>query len=237
MRGYSIVIPSCTASNLQPCLDALQLQQPGGLLRVMVYDTDDTGGVEQVCEDYRVHRIIGYRPFIFSQAFNVCSWLCSKDDIILLNDDALLVTWNGFDKLHAASDTWQIVSSSVKGTVGGAEQEYRPGNGEGVRRVSHHTVVFICVHIARTLINEIGLMDDRLTGYGYDDDLYCLQTRAAGYLLGVYDKCIVEHGTLPSTYRKPDRMPSLEPNQRIFEKIVKEKVLEKYWPVPFRYSL
>ena len=67
------------------------------------------------------------------------------------------------------------------------------------------TVAFVCVYIPRRIIDLVGLLDDRLTGYGREDDLYCLKVRRAGLKIGVWHGCVVEHNSLPSSYRtRPD---------------------------------
>lgn len=239
MRDYTIIIPSCTGSNLRVCLEAIKTHQSDALTSVLVYDTDVTGEVEAVCTNYHITHVPGDLPFIFSRAINTCVELCPHNDVILLNDDATLRTPDGFNTLHRMCnlDTVGIVSAGIHGFVGNPEQSIRYDlSASTVREIyKSRTVVFICVHILHEVLRKIGPMDERLTYYGWDDDLYCLQARAAGYALGVYDGCVVEHGTLPSTYRKPGAMPDLDLNQRIFESIVREKGLAKWWPVPFKF--
>lgn len=238
MRDYVIIIPSCTENNLRVCLEALKSKQSGWRDKVIVYDSDLSGGVEKVCDDYRVIRAfdIGLRPFVFSRAVNECISLAPGHDVIILNDDAVLQTIGGFEKLHFEANIHQefgIVSSSILGFVGNPEQHHK--DTKYIRTADLHTVAFVCVHIRWEVIDKLGPMDERLIHYGWDDNLYCLQARAAGYKLGVYDGCIVEHGSLPSTYRKPNTVLNLDDNQKIFETIVLEKALGKWWPVPFKF--
>lgn len=236
MRDYAIIIPSCTGSNLRACLEAIKTHQSDALVNTLVYDTDLKGEVESVCRDYHVTRVLGDLPFIFSRAINTCVELCPNKDVILLNDDAVLITPGGFDALHRICnlDAVGIVSAGIHGFIGNPEQ-VASSPLTFVREAKSHTVTFVCVHILHEVIRKIGPMDERLIHYGWDDDLYCLQARAAGYGLGIYDGCVVEHGTLPSTYRKPGAMPSLDLNQRIFEGIVREKGLTFHWPVLFKF--
>lgn len=241
MRDYAIIIPSKTENNLRVCLEALKSKQPGWRERVIVYDNDHSGGVEQVCSDYNAMRLDGgLQPFIFSRAVNECISSCPDRDVIVLNDDAILRTVCGFDKLHYEASThpeFGILSSSVFGFVGNPEQCNKPNAiPPFIRTAKLHTVVFVCVHITRDVINKLGPLDERLIHYGWEDNLYCLQARASGYKLGVYDGCIVEHGSLPSTYRKPNAMPNTDLNQRIFESIVRRQGLEKHWPVAFKFN-
>ena len=224
MRDYTIIIPSCTENNLRVCLEALKSKQPGWRERVQVYDTDyRSNGIEKVCEEYGVTRDfdIGLRPFVFSRAVNECMEMAPDKDVIVMNDDTVLQTMSGLGKLHVEASThpeFGIVSSSILGLIGNPEQHNK--NSLSIRTTLSHTVAFVCVHISRSLIDKIGPLDERLIHYGWEDNLYCLQARAAGYKLGIFDGCIVEHGSLPSTYRTRKTV-NLDANLRIFEPIVR----------------
>jgi len=62
-------------------------------------------------------------------------------------------------------------------------------------------VAFICVYISRHCLGQVGYMDERYVDYGYDDDDYCLRVRNAGYKIGIYDGCKINHLGLPSVFR------------------------------------
>ncbi len=53
---------------------------------------------------------------------------------------------------------------------------------------------FACVWLRRKMIDEVGLLDERFTGYGCEDDDYCRRAREAGWKLGVTGSVAVEHG-------------------------------------------
>ena len=53
-------------------------------------------------------------------------------------------------------------------------------------------------------------MDERFSGYGFEDNDYCVRVRDAGMQLGIWDGCIVDHsGKLPSTFRTRSDIQSL----------------------------
>jgi GT2 family glycosyltransferase len=45
------------------------------------------------------------------------------------------------------------------------------------------------------MIQNIGLLDERFTGYGFDDDNYCLRARSAGYHTGITRQLRIKHGS------------------------------------------
>jgi GT2 family glycosyltransferase len=53
---------------------------------------------------------------------------------------------------------------------------------------------FVCVYIKRSVIDRIGLMDERFTGYGSDDVDYCQRAHAANFRLAVTPFVQIHHG-------------------------------------------
>jgi glycosyltransferase involved in cell wall biosynthesis len=233
-HGYAIIIPSRNEKNLQACLQAIKNNEPGGLKRVLVYDNDLSGGVRHVCEYFSVASASSGSTFVFSSAVNHCIQVCGDKDVIVMNDDAILQTPNGLTQLHNSGVG--IVSSSVSGFIGNPEQKNIHNPHVWLRPLPRHSyLAFVCVSLSRELINEIGLFDERLIHYGWEDTLYCIRALNAGYELWVNDLCTVEHSTLPSTYRKPGAMPDLDLNRKIFEQIIQEERLP--WPHGFQFPL
>jgi GT2 family glycosyltransferase len=66
-------------------------------------------------------------------------------------------------------------------------------------------VVFVCVFIPRRTIDAVGLLDERFTAYGWEDNDYCRRVREAGLKIGIFDGCYVDHGSLKSTFRGDPR--------------------------------
>jgi hypothetical protein len=88
---------------------------------------------------------------------------------------------------------------------------------------------FVCVYIPRTVIDRVGLLDERYVGYGYDDDDYCKRVRDAGLKLAVSGKCIVEHASLPSTFRSGQEV-SQERFSEMFA--LNRRLFEEKWKLP-----
>ena len=54
-------------------------------------------------------------------------------------------------------------------------------------------VPFVFVYICRELINAIGYMDERFTGYSFEDCDYCVRARRAGFLVGYANDVVIQH--------------------------------------------
>jgi GT2 family glycosyltransferase len=151
-----------------------------------------------------VRWVQGIKPFNFARNANH-GIAASTRDIILLNDDALLLTHGGFTALsqvgrERGNDSAPgAVAAAVKGVVGNPRQKVKDGN---ALRSEPRQLCFICVYLPRATLEAVGELDIRFDGYGYDDDDYCDRIRAAGLGLAVYDGCVVDHsGVLPSSFR------------------------------------
>lgn len=212
MRYLSVIIPSRTLSNLTPCVDAVQCHDYNDDI-IVVWDRSRQNDVLPATHDYRVSEV--KTPFIYSRSCNVGIEAAGQNDVILLNDDAMLRTMGGFTAMQrqAYEHPEFGIIAAVTNVTG---QEHQMPHSVGLREVPR-MVCFICVLIPRRTIDKVGLLDEDFIGYGYDDDSYCLQVRQHGLKVGVFDHCFVDHSSLQSTFRG-EQYPSaaFEENRQIF---------------------
>lgn len=218
--SFSVIILSNNIDNLRPCIREIRVNEPNA--RIVVVDDGLEG---MYVEDPRlsgphtipVTYVAGEKPFVFARNANIGIKCCIGDDVILLNDDAILKTPNGFSMLEAASKAHPEygVIAAVADSVGNPNQMIRmPGARVGLRD-EPRMVCFICVYIPRATIEKVGLLDERYTGYGLDDDDFCFSVRRAWLKIGVYDLCYVDHSTLRSSFRSY-KHADFKPNLKLF---------------------
>lgn len=199
--GLSVIIPSKNIANLDRCVAAVQERESAA--RVIVVDD----GIDWPMASLRPMQIVpGIHPFVFARNINEGIRAAGRDDVVLLNDDALLQTPGGFSLLQkAAQDNPQFgLIGSTTNNVGNGNQR----NQERGLREDPRMVCFVCVFIPRSTLDKIGLLDERFTAYGYDDDDFCLRVRRAGLKIGIHDGCFVDHRTLKSTFRGDPLKPA-----------------------------
>lgn len=191
--NLSVVIPSKTSSNLIPCVEAIRRNE--GDIRIIVVDNGLT------------HRVAGceyidwFKPFVFAAACNAGIRAAGNDNVCLTNDDALLESPGGFRLLQRAAEEnpeYGVVAATCN-NVGNTNQWQRNIGLRGDPRM----VCFVAVLIPQRTIQSVGLLDEEFTGYGFDDDSFCVRVRRASLKIGIHDGCYVDHGRLPSTYRSP----------------------------------
>jgi glycosyltransferase involved in cell wall biosynthesis len=193
---FSIIIPSKKPENLCACIAAIMQCEPN-LDPARIIVIDDGARARAAGKVPNVTWITGVQPFIFARNVNLgITFAPAHQDLILLNDDALLKTQGGFSALsEAAQYRWGLVSASTNfGNICQA-----PTGFPGVREDRTHVPSFICVYVPRETIKTVGLMDERFGPapiYGYCDNDYIRRTRAAGLRVGIFDPCFVDHSQM-----------------------------------------
>lgn len=244
---YSIIIPSRNATNLERCIAAIR--DAGDLSRIIVvWDTTPTPGVSgpEVASYHALgaYSVFGVAPFCFGRNINIGIQSAESDDVILLNDDALLkdskwpvrseLGFNGFRAMSLAfyyrDHNFGLVSATIQGPAHPVHMERESPDPLpdvlAIDRIRMRMVPFVCVFIPRSTIDRVGMLDERFFGtadgqevYGGEDDEYCYRVREAGFDLGVYGGCLVNHGTLPSTFRPDGKGRSLAGARARFREI------------------
>lgn len=213
MRSLSVVIPSKMVSNLIPCAEAVRQHEPNMRI-ILVNDGINPPDLQAVESRFRPFEWVhGFRPFIFARNVNAGIQAAEDDDVVVLNDDALLKTPYGFTLMQEVAEQqpeFGIIASTTN-NVGNRNQFPRS---VGLRE-DPRMVCFVCVLIPRRTIEVVGLLDERFIHYGMDDDDYSLRVRQAGLKIGIHDGCYVDHASLNSSYRGPagaggNYLPNLE---------------------------
>jgi hypothetical protein len=215
MNGLSVIIPSKTATNFIACAEAVRKHEPAAVIR-MIDDGMDLSFLPRPdlmpCYSHK-----GQKPFIFARNVNIGIRAAGQDDIVILNDDALLQTPGGFSLLQRAAaehPEYGLIASTTN-NVGNVNQFQHKGRG---LRKDPRMVCFIAVLIPRITIDLVGLLDERYClDYGCEDNDYCEAVRRAGLKIGIHDGCFVDHKSLQSTFRgDPIRSLSFAQNLRLF---------------------
>lgn len=189
----TVVILSASVDRLLPCVQALRACEPA--LPVVVVD-DGIGGPVNGAQ-----MVAGVKPFVYARNANIGIEETLYDDVVLLNDDAILTTPGGLTAMIEAANAagLGLCSAAVRGYVCNPCQRwhYPPR----LRTYAGGMLAFVATYIPRMTIHTVGLLDERFVGYGWEDTDYCRRVTDAGLLLGVYDGCVVDHPADASTYR------------------------------------
>jgi len=211
MNGLTVIIPSKTRSNVDSCVAHVARHEPNAKVLIIDDGIDWSGergnALRNGMRDVRV--IPGVKPFIFARNVNLGIRMAGEDDVVLLNDDALLQDPGGFSLLQLELERHPGIGmiGAVTNFTGYLEQRKRTIGGQQVGLRPVQRFAFLCVCIPRRTINRVGLLDERYTTYGGEDIDYCRQVREAGLQCAVHDACYVDHGSLNPTFRKSPSAP------------------------------
>lgn len=141
----------------------------------------------------------GIEPFVFARNANLGIEAAGRDDVLLVNDD-VQIRYPGTVQILSErmrySSRIGIISPQIIGGHGGNTLQRRDVDAFSRTdlMVSEKRLMFACVLLRREMIDEIGLLDERFTGYGCEDDDYCLRAQRAGWQLAVTSAAVVRHG-------------------------------------------
>lgn len=209
-----IVIPSKKIGNLQACITAIYRMEPSinsNPSRIVVVNDGLEGDYEGLFPE--VTFVQGDKPFIFAKNSNI-GIRAADDDVILLNDDAILQSHEGFTNMwveRLKNPEFGVVGC-VTNSTGNRNQV--PQGQPGIRE-DPRMVCFIGVLIPKHTQNVVGMLDERFIHYGFDDDDYCLRVKMMGLKIGIFDGCYVNHTSEKSTFRERGHLP-LEPGLEVF---------------------
>lgn len=201
------------------CLDSLRLNALPAHVQVIVVDNGSTDKTPNYVRGLpRVTLIENGENLGYAKAVNIGIQAADADaDIVLLNNDVELMELDWLERLtataHAAPDVGVLGVKIVRddGTLqhcgaylpvdtmwgqqlGGGEVDI--GQYPGVRECE--SVVFACVYIKRSTIDQVGLLSEDFFAYFEDTD-YCLRAKLAGLKVAMCGDIRVKHSENSST--------------------------------------
>jgi GT2 family glycosyltransferase len=192
--SYGIVIPNRFTDVIRPLVDSIKKFEPNTRVIIVADNHTCSHGFEIITH--------GMEHFQFSKAVNLGIQKLEGSDVILLNDDCVLLepTFNQLAEMSNRYLTVGLISPLIKGCVGNPVQrfhEYKKwwNDFENIKLVwGKEPVCFPCVYLKRSMIDKIGMLDETITGYGFDDNEYCMRARREGWETAVTSKIVVQHG-------------------------------------------
>lgn len=198
VQPLALVVPTKTDYLLYRLLNSLW-QTHTSLDGFEIHIIDDGLRERPFADHSTVHYIAGAKPFCYARNVNLGIRAATLDtDIVLLNDDTFFATENALLKLAKAAHTYPNVGI-VSPVFNRFERNPRQRWGcldpmSGLWLESQMPVTFAAAYLRRDVLQGVGLLDERFTGYGYEDNDYCLRAWRAGYKTGILPSVIIMHG-------------------------------------------
>jgi glycosyltransferase involved in cell wall biosynthesis len=206
INDYSVVILSAKIANVIRCMAAIRKHE----LPASIFVVSDGISKDDQAAVADVNWMDAPRPFCFARNANLGIQAAGKADVLLCNDDALLATPEGFDRMQEASLFFDIVSATVRGRCGCPQQKIlRSGTWPEPKFFA-----FMCAYLTRRAIEIIGLFDERFLGGMCEDNDYCHRAIKARLRLGICGDAVVDHDRAYCTFaRRADYTQTLAENR------------------------
>lgn len=209
----SVIIPVWNGREYLPaCLDALLAQEYPDFEVIVVDNASVDGSADLVAERYPQVRLIrNVRNLGFAGACNIGIRSAEGDIFVLLNQDtfvenqwitALLAAFTETDAGIVGCKIFSAADRSLQHAGGGIHEilgvPFHFGkndpciqNWETPREVDYVTGAAMAIH--RSVVERIGLLDERFFPAYYEDVDFCFRARAAGYKVLYWPQAIVFH--------------------------------------------
>lgn len=233
MNKASIVIPTYNGLGLlQRCVSSIR-QHTASPYEIIVVDNASTDGTAEWCLGEKLKLVSLARNAGFPAACNQGLRLSVGETLVLLNNDTA-VTPRWLDNLTAAlysapevgivGPVTNYVSGPQRvdvrfGNLGEFQALAEANNGSDASRWRNTLrLVGYCLVFRRSLMDSIGLLDERFTPGHYEDDDYCYRARLQGYRLLICQDALIYHEGSASFARQGlQRQAELvERNYRLF---------------------
>jgi GT2 family glycosyltransferase/tetratricopeptide (TPR) repeat protein len=195
------------------CLASLRDYSDYPDLEIIVVDNASSDGTpENLCQlqrqDPRIRVVLNDANLGFAAGNNVGLRLARGEFVILLNNDTVVTRGWVRDLIRPMQLDPRIGLTGPLTNAIGNEQKVKPGYDivrdmpqwarRFVRDRLRHTVetsnlAFFCVAIRRSVLDEVGLLDEVYGVVFYEDDDYCRRARQADYKLVIVDDVFVHH--------------------------------------------
>lgn len=220
---FQIIIPNYNQSDLcTKCLKSIK-QYSHDYQVIFV----DNGSEEK--EFQKIYSVLKTIPHIlvrnqenlgFVKAVNQGLKLSSADYIVIMNNDTEAVK-NWLDILAAPMESDPLIAATGPRTTTPYSWQgcTDPGSSKVITLPPNSMLAFFCVMIRKSVIDQVGLLDEAFgIGFGDDDD-YCARIQKLGYVLAWCTDIIIPHhhrATFKKLYSDKEIANMQQKNLQIF---------------------
>jgi len=197
----------------RPCLESVIKNTPAGEYELIVIDNASSDGTSEYLQEFaKLHGNVQIQLNNVNKGYaggnNDGIALAKGEYIVLLNNDTLTpIGW--LDKLLCLFQNHPKIGlvGPVTNSAGNEqrieldrlnENNYEVISGEYIKRQSGvwfetEKLGFFCVAIRRSVLEKIGVLDEKFGIGMFEDDDYCIRAKKAGFTIAVAEDCFVFH--------------------------------------------
>ncbi len=186
-----VVVPSRFPDLLGSLFDSMERSQPRSTSAVVVGDNGLTERFKNTWQRATYHDL--RPPFVYAYAVNALA-ATFRDDILIMGDDTRVASWGWLDKVEELFARWPIEYGMLNLCERKLEDPAPVVEAAG-------PLAFVATAIPRRVWRGFGGLDERFTGYGYDDIDWCVRIHRGGLRIGVSTAVMVRHAGTASYKR------------------------------------
>jgi GT2 family glycosyltransferase len=178
------------------CIESIKTKHPYNLI---VVDSGSTDGTIEYLHKIKATLVWLSQPFCFAESVNAGLRIGHNHYKLICNND---IEFRG-EAIDAMLETLNeegvgLVGPSSNGVMNSDQQKVYASPKETTR-----TLNFFCVMTHRGVLDAVGYMDRRFTGYGCDDDDFSIRVLKAGYKLMIAPAYV--HHDATTTYKETNK--------------------------------
>ena len=206
-----IILTHNHLDSTKKCIDGIDVPH-----RLIVVDDKSTDGTREFFMGGNLIQT-NFPNFNFSRNINLGLKICKSDFVLIINND-ILFTGGAIAEMvktmNKDAETGMVGSlTNVGGSVNPLQITSKMVERADAR--TFRTLPLFCNLIRKEVVDRVGYLDESFSGYGCEDDDWCIRIMRAGYKLVVCGRAYVHHNAT-LTYKETDKKTLFRESIKIF---------------------
>jgi GT2 family glycosyltransferase len=189
------------------CIDSISSRHAYTLI---VVDDNSTDGTLEYVKEKADLVINAPAPFNFARNVNYGIQAGNGPYTLICNNDIEF----GEDAIDIMIDVMETTDYGLVGPSSDGVMNKDQKVLHLITKETHRTLNFFCVLINNIVFEKIGLLDERFTGYGCDDDDFCIRAMQAGFKCAVAPAFV--HHDATTSFKEVDKDSMFKHNKALF---------------------
>jgi len=212
-----IILTKDHIEDTKKCIESINTKYP---YQLIVVDSGSTDGTQEYCERKGAMVIPTKGKFVFARNVNI-GVKFGKNPLKLICNNDIEFTPGAIDamvqQLPGPARPHIPVNIGMVGPYSnGVMNPDQKAQSAGVAKDTYRTMNFFCVLIHNEVFNKIGYLDKQFSGYGCEDDDFCICYLKAGGKMRVAPAFVKHNCT--TTYKEMNKKPLFQYNKKRFRR-------------------
>lgn len=211
-----IILTKDHIEDTKKCIESIKTKYP---YKLIVVDSGSTDGTQEYAKSKGAMVIPTAGKFVFARNVNIGVKFGSNPLKLICNND-IEFTGEAIDamveQLPGPNRPEISVNIGMVGPYSNGVMNPDQKSEVTVAKDTTRTLNFFCVLIHDEVFNKIGYLDKQFTGYGCEDDDFCIRYLLAGGRMRIAPAFVAHRCT--ATYKEMDKKPMFKYNKKRFRR-------------------